>query len=674
MKFLMENEVKDILEDYGIKTAKCLFARDEDEAVEYAKQIGYPVVMKVASRKIIHKSDVGGVLLNLNSEEEVRQGFRKLISIKDVEGVNVQPALKKGIEVIVGVSENEQFGSVVMFGLGGVFVEVLKDVSMRLLPLSRKDAEEMVKEIKGYRLLEGYRNYKGDVKALVDLLLKLNDVVEEQNIIEMDLNPIFVYEDGYAVADARAVVGKRREFDRVTKKDLHRLFYPESVAIIGASRTVGKPGYNIVWNLKQHGFRGRIYPVNPNADKILDYKCYPSILDIPDEIDMAIIAVPAKLVPQVMEQCAEKHVKGAVIVSSGFSEEGEIGAEYERRVLEIAKSSGIRIFGPNTTGVLNTDNGFITTFAKMPIIKVGDIGIVAQTGLFLGIIMAHVATSHPSIGFSKIVGMGNKIDVEDYEVLDFLLDDEKTKVIGMYIEGLKNGRSFYEISREAEKPIVVFKSGRSDYGKKAAMSHTASICGDDEVFSAMCKQANITRVYSFEEMFNVTKAFSLQPLPSGDNVALIHYTGSGCVQGADAIYFNNLKLAELSEETVKKIEEVTPEWHRVNNPLDIWPMVEYYGPYRAYDTAINALLSDENVDSLVVAMWAGIDIGGSIYNPDFKKIKEYGKPVYFVAEGLREGVFETKNRYEFNGFPVYPDIITAVNVLGKVSRYARRWD
>ncbi|AAB89317.1 acetate--CoA ligase [Archaeoglobus fulgidus] len=667
---LLEHESKALLEKYGIKTAKCIFCETEEQAVKAAKEIGFPVVMKVAGREIVHKSDVGGVILNVKSEDEVREVFQRLMSIPKAEGVNIQPQLEKGIEVIVGVAENEQFGSVAMFGLGGVFVEVLKDVSFRLLPLTRRDAEEMVREVKGYKLLEGYRRVKGDVGAVVDLLLKLNEVVERESIVEMDLNPVFVYERGAVVADARIVVGERKRFD-YTIPDLRDLFYPKSVAVIGASRTVGKPGFNIVWNLKQNGFMGKIYPVNPNADKILELKCYPSILDIPDEVDMAIIAVPAKIVPEVMAECAQKGIKGAVIVSSGFSEEGEKGAEYERRVLEIAKKHGIRIFGPNTTGVLNTENGFITSFAIQPVIKKGNIGIIAQTGLFLGIMMDIVTSNHPSIGFSKIVGMGNKIDVEDYEVLDFLLKDEQTKVIGIYMEGIKNGRAFYDVASSAEKPIVVFKSGRTEYGQKAAMSHTASICGDDDVFDAVCRQANLVRVYSFDELFDVTKAFSLQPLPKGDRVAIIHYTGSGCVQGSDAAYFAGLKLAEFSKDTVDKISEVTPEWHNVNNPIDIWPMVEYYGAFKAYQTAIEAVMEDEGVDSVIACVWANRLINAD-FEPDYKSLKKYGKPIYFCVEGARDVVFDHKNALELNGIPVYTNVINAVNVLGKVTKYAKR--
>ncbi len=320
---------------------------------------------------------------------------------------------------------------------------------------------------------------------------------------------------------------------------------------------------------------------------------------------------------------------------------------------------------------MNTENGGIASFAILPVIRRGTISIVAQTGLFLGIMMDSVASNHPSIGFSKIVGMGNKIDVEDYEVVNFLLGDEHTSVIGMYMEGIRNGRALYEIASRSKKPIVVFKSGRTEYGKKAAMSHTASICGDDDIFDAVCKQANITRVYSFEEMFNVSKAFALQPLPRGDRVAIIHYTGSGCVQGSDAAYFAGLKLAEFSEDTVERILEVTPEWHAVNNPVDIWPMVEYNGVYRAYTTTLEAVLEDDNVDSVVVCVWAS-KLFGMSYQPDYKKLKEYGKPIYFTAEGPRDAVFELKNDYEINGFPTYPDVITAINALGKVTAYARK--
>jgi len=664
---LPEHKAKDLLEKYGIRTARCILVEDEDEAVFAAKSIGYPVVMKVAG--IVHKSDVGGVILDIRSDEEVKEAFRQLISIPGAEGVTVQPMLPKGIEVIVGVGENEQFGSYVMFGLGGVFVEVLRDVSIRLLPVTRDEAKEMIKSVKGFKILSGYRGVKGDVEALADLIVKLNEIVEKENIIEMDLNPIFVYEKGYAVADARIIIGKRKKFDYQID-DLERLIYPKRVAVIGASRREGRPGYNIVWNLKRY-FKGEIYPINPKTDKILDLKCYPSILDVPEDIDLAIIAVPASSVPDVMRDCAKKGVKGVVIVSSGFSEEGEEGKKYEEEILKIAKKHGIRIFGPNTTGIMNADNGLITSFAVIPQIREGNISIIAQTGLFLGILIESILTNHPSVGFSKIIGIGNKIDIDDYEVLHYLLRDGKTKVVGIYMEGIKNGRAFYDVAKRSDKAVVVFKSGKTEYGKKAALSHTASICGDDDIFNAVCEQANIIRVYDFEELLDVAKAISLQPLPKGDRIAIIHYSGSGCVQGADAAYLNGLKILDFNKQTVDKIRNVTPQWHRINNPVDVWPMIEYYG-IEAYDVVIEAVLEDENVDSLVVSVMTSKHWNGLIYHPDFKKFRKFKKPLFFVIEGPRDLVFELKNEYELNGFPVYRDVITAVNVLGKVTKWSLR--
>ncbi len=666
-RFLPEHEAKELLEKYGIKTARCILVEDEEEAVSAAKSIGYPVVMKVAG--IIHKSDVGGVILDIKNDEEVRKAFKHLILIPGAKGVTVQPMLPKGIEVIVGVGENEQFGSYVMFGLGGVFVEVLRDVSIRLLPVTREDAKEMIKSIKGFKILSGYRGFKGDIDALTDLIVKLNEIVEKEDIIEMDLNPVFVYERGYAVADARIIKGKRKRFDYKID-DLERLVYPKSVAVIGASRIEGKPGYNIVLNLKRY-FKGEIYPINPKADRILDLKCYRSILDIPKDIDLAIIAVPAPFVPQVMKECAEKGVKGVVIISAGFSEEGEEGKKYEEEVLRIARKHGIRVFGPNTTGIMNLDNGLITSFGLFPEIRKGSISIIAQTGLFLGILVEHILTNHPSIGFSKIFGMGNKIDVDDYEVLHYLSKDDKTKVIGIYMEGIRNGRAFYDVAKKSDKAVVVFKSGRTEYGRKAALSHTASICGDDDVFNAVCEQANIIRVYSFEELLDVAKAISLQPPPKGDRIAIIHYTGSGCVQGADAAYLNGLKLPNFDKRTVERIREVTPEWHQINNPIDLWPMVEYHG-LKAYDVAIEAVLADENVDSLVVSVIASKRWESLIYRPDFERLKKFKKTIFFVIEGPRDLVFDLKNEYELNGFPVYHDVITAVNVLGKITKWSLR--
>nr|WP_290597316.1 acetate--CoA ligase [Archaeoglobus sp. JdFR-39] len=654
MKPLMEHEAKEILEKHGITTTKCIFCQSEEEAVRAARNIGFPVVMKVAGRKIIHKSDVGGVALNIENEREVIETFRKLIAIENAEGVNVQAMAEKGIEVILGVAENEQFGSILMFGLGGIFVEVLKDVSFRLLPLSVEDAEEMVKEVKGYKLLQGYRGVKGDVNALINLIMKVGKMVEEEGIVEMDLNPVFVYEKGYCVVDARMVVGERKSFD-MEIGDISFFFDAQSIAVIGASRNIFKPGGKVVDNLKNLGFKGRVYPVNPNADEILGYKCYPSVKAIPDNVDIAVIAIPSKNAKQVVEECAEKGVKGIVVLSGGFAEGWEQGRDLEREIVKIARKSGIRIIGPNTMGILDPESGLTSFFSILRKIGSGNIGVLAQSGAFANFVL--LSLWH--VGFSRIIAIGNKCDINEVEVLKYLVDDDKTKVIAVYLEGFTNGRKFYEIMKESKKPIIVFKSGRTEAGKRSALSHTASISTSEEIFDAACKQAGVAKVYDFEELVDTVKAISLQPLPKGDRVGVIQPSGAECVMSADAVVENGLKLASYSDLTLEKIYELAPEWHSINNPLDLYPIAEQSGD-EAFIDVLRVFAEDENIDAIV----AGIFIPSLMkLGIDFSWLREYNKPVLFTMKDDIEELRKAKMMIEKNGFPVYTTPERAVRSL-----------
>ena len=652
---LMEHESKELLEKYGIKTAQCVFVQDEDEAVKAAKSIGFPVVMKVASRGILHKSDVGGVILNVSNEDDVKKAFNKLMSIDGAEGVNVQPMLEKGIEVIVGVSFDEQFGSVLMFGLGGIFVEVLKDVSLRLIPLTKQDAEEMIKETKGYMLLKGYRGLKGDVNALIELILKVSEVVENESILEMDLNPVFVYEKGYVVADARIVVGSKKSFkDKIGNIDF--FFNPKSVAIIGASRNPRSPGHTIVENLLNK-YQGKIYPINPNAEKILGLKCYPSLKDVKDDIDVAIIAVPSKNVVEIVNECAEKNVKGIIVISGGFAEGWEYGSELEREIVKIAKSKGIRIIGPNTMGVLNPENGFTSFFSpvtRMNLkVKCGNIGVVSQSGAFANFLLF----SFHHIGFSKIISIGNKCDVNEVESLNYLLNDEKTDVIAAYLEGFTNGRAFYELTKKSSKPIVVLKSGRTKAGKKSALTHTASISTSDEVFKAACKQAKIVKVKDYDELVDVVKALSLLPLPKGDRVAVIQPSGAECVMSADAVEENGMKLAEYSQKTLEKLVEFSPEWHTINNPLDLYPIIEKSGD-KVFFEILEIVANDKNVDAVVTGAFISL-----LLKQDFKWLKKIEKPILFTFKDDLEMFRQAKMKVENLGFPVYSTPERAIKAL-----------
>ncbi|WP_202320634.1 acetate--CoA ligase family protein, partial [Archaeoglobus neptunius] len=488
----------------------------------------------------------------------------------------------------------------------------------------------------------------------VDLIVRVGEMVEKEGIVEMDLNPVFVYENGCVVADARIAVGELKSFD-MEIGDISFFFDAESVAVIGASRSTLKPGGRVVSNLKNLGFGGKIYPVNPNADEILGFKCYPSVKSIPDSVDIAVVAVPSRNAGDVVRECAEKGVRGIIVLSAGFAEGWEEGKELEREIVEIARESGMRIIGPNTMGILDPESGLTSFFSIIRRIKSGNIGVLAQSGAVANFIILPLW----HIGFSRIIAIGNKCDVNEVEGLRYLIQDDKTDVIAVYLEGFTNGRKLYEVMRSSNKPIVVLKSGRTEAGKRSAMSHTASISTSEEIFEAACKQAGVAKVYDFEQLVDTVKALSLQPLPEGDRVGVIQPSGAECVMSADAVVENGLRLAKYSENTVERIYEFAPEWHSINNPLDLYPIAEKSGD-RVFNEILKIFAEDENIDAIV----AGVFIPSLMtLGFDFSWLKKYDKPVLFTMKDDIEELRTARIEIEKSGVPVYPTPERAVRVL-----------
>jgi len=426
------------------------------------------------------------------------------------------------------------------------------------------------------------------------------------------------------------------------------------------------------------GFNGELYPVNPEATEILGLKAYPRIDLIPEDLDVAIIATPASTVPQIMESCAKKRVKGVIIISSGFSEEGN--KALEKKMLRIAKEAGIRIIGPNTTGILNTANGFTSSFVpEVGQAKRGHVAVVAQTGVFLGFLLAHIISSQ-QFGLSKVVGLGNKCDVDDMEVLNYLEQDPETKVICMYIEGVKDGRSFLTVARRVSKrkPILVLKSGVTEKGSKVAISHTGSLAGRSEIFDAACKQAGVIQVESFEQLIDFAKAFALQPLPKGNNLGVMSVTGAGCVIAADSAMKNGFRIPDLSRETIEALRKISPPWHeRIGNPVDLGPTVEVgmYSPLdaeRFFYIAFNAVLQDENLDSVIVfsfGLYRGFLLFERALSSLVSMTKEKPKPLFFSIMGDKESTDEITKLLESKGFPVYADITKAIEAMSAMYQY-----
>ncbi|MCX7858264.1 MAG: acetate--CoA ligase family protein [Deltaproteobacteria bacterium] len=661
---LNEPESKNFLSSYGLDCVNACVATSFEEVIEFGKKIGYPIVMKVVSPEIIHKSDIGGVKLNIKDEREAWIAYQELVTtFKDrrIEGISVQKMAEPGIEVVVGVTFDETFDHVLMFGLGGIFVEVLKDVSFRVLPIDDRDAENMVREIKGYKILSGYRGKKADTEALKNLLLQISTLVHRfPQIREMDLNPVFVYDKGYKIVDARIILdarlqlkikAKRKPYDQ---KNLRPFFYPKSIAVIGASNTEGKLGWNVFHNLLTHGYKGRLYPVNPNSKEIQGVKSFSSISDVPEKVDVAVLLVPADQTLQTIDECTRLGIKHFVIESAGFSELGKEGKRIQEELKSRVIKDGLRIIGPNCSGIINTFSGVCESIGVVGELKKGNIGLIAQAGVYAA---GYLWGLRKTIDFGIIATIGNKVDVDETDVLDFLANEKKIKVICMYIEDVKDGKRFINVAKEVsrKKPVIILKTGRTEAGKKAVLSHTASLAGNDTIYEAAFKQAGIIRARDNEHMFALAKAFSKQPFPKRDSVFVVTYAGSLGVAVADAVVLKGLNLYEPKGEIRRELKKILPKFVSGLNPVDF-----------TFDQ------TPHNVKSALEVVLKTDEVGGFIvilqtekvreYIDTFKKIDFGGRPVMCVVVS-KEFAIDDVIELENTGFPVYSTPEEAVDVL-----------
>ncbi|OPY54180.1 MAG: succinyl-CoA synthetase subunit alpha [Methanosaeta sp. PtaU1.Bin060] len=670
--YLMEHESKAILEGFGISTTGSRVARSEEEAVDIFQSIGAPVALKVLSPDVVHKSDAGGVKLDVKSAAEVRAAFREISSAfqgKKLAGISVQRMAKPGIEAIVGVTQDATFGPMLMFGLGGVFVEVLKDVSFRSIPITESDADEMIEEIKGSVLLRGFRGHSADIQALKRLMLLISDiVVKNPQISEMDLNPVFLYPDGYTVVDARIILGEPRPAQPSAKhapeaSDLHDLFYPKSVAVIGASATPGKLGWNVFTNLVTHEFKGRLYPINPKADQIYGIRAYPRISDVPEPVDVAIILVSAGMTPEVVEECCECGVRYIVVESAGFAELGLAGKEIELQMKEIADKYGVRLLGPNCSGIINTHCSMVQSIGLVDALSKGNIGLISQAGVCAaGMLwgLRHI------MDFGIIATIGNKLDINETDILETVSTDENIDVICMYLESVKAGRRFIDSASRItlQKPIVVLKSGRTEAGKKAVASHTASLAGNDQIFSEVFRQSGIIRARDYEHMFNLARAISKQPLPDREGVFIITYAGSLGVIAADAITDNGLQLADLEPELKDRLKELLPDYVGGMNPVDY----TFSQNAEVVKKTIEIGVESEEVGSFIVVLQAEIL---ESYVESLKGIDFKGKPIIACVAG-KEFAMPEVIKMEKAGIPVFSTPEEVADALAIMHRHERR--
>ncbi len=665
--YLMEHECKELLEGMGIATTGYLVAGSEDEAVEMANAVGYPVVLKIVSPDVVHKTDAGGVKLNLKHADDVRRGYQAIVGAfkyQHIVGVSVQKMAAPGVEAIIGVTRDPSFGPVLMFGLGGVFVEVLKDVTFRVLPVTEADIAEMIGEIKGYPLLKGHRGVSVDIPALKALLMKISALVMAfPEIGELDLNPVFLYPEGNIVVDARIFVRDGEDAApalAAKKQNMRDFFYPKSIAVLGASGVPGKLGYNVFRNLIFHEFKGRIYPINAKNDYVQGVKAYKNILDVPDPVDLAIVLVPAGAAQAAVEDCCKKGVKFLVVETAGFAETGEAGKKVQARIKEIIEANGCRVLGPNCSGVINTHHNMVQSIGLIEELGKGNVGMVAQAGVYAaGIItgLRHV------MDFGIVATIGNKMDISEADLLEYLGQDDHIDVIAMYMEDMKSGRRFIDVASEVtkKKPLIVLKNGRTEAGKKAVSSHTASLAGNDTINTAAFRQSGAIRARDNEHMFGLMKAFSKQPLPKGDGILVITYTGSLGVAATDVLYLNGMRLGDLEPHLKTRLMELLPDYVKTLNPVDYSFSMD---PEQLVKT-IEIGVESEDIGGFIVVIQG--EILDRFVEP-LRAVNTQGKPILSCV-ACKEFMMDDVVKMEKAGIPVYSTVEMATEVMADMYRF-----
>jgi acetyl coenzyme A synthetase (ADP forming)-like protein len=474
-------------------------------------------------------------------------------------------------------------------------------------------------------------------------------------------------------------------------EQMHVFFEPRSVAIIGASRDAAKAGHvifkNFIENRRRGLFKGEAYPINPGEQSILGFPCYPSVLDVPGEVDLITVVVPARFVPRVMEDAAKKRVKAAVVISSGFREIGE--TILEEQVKNIAAQAGIRLLGPNCLGVFDSYTGVDMLFLpETKILSTGDemvatprpmpgyITVVTQSGAFGPASLDFLTGRH--IGISKMISLGNKADISEPEVLSYLLEDEKTRVILLYVEGMNKGREFLEVARKVTrcKPIVALKSGRTSAGARAAASHTGALSGSDLIYDGAFRQAGVIRVRDIEEFFDAAKAFAYQPPAHGENIVILTDAGGPGVMCADELESKGVFMKPLSQEALGKMNDLKkagkiPSFAATHNPVDLTGSATS----EMFEASAKVLVEEPSVHGVIVIGIHHVPALTEDYVDRIASVANKGtKPVVACDIGETEMALYVRSRFEKLGVPCYEtpeDAAKAMSALVKYGKHLR---
>ena len=678
-------EGKLVCDAYGIAVPQEGVARSASEAARLATGMGFPVVLKIVSPEILHKTEAGGVLVGLASADDVQRGYETIVANAKkydakatIHGVQVQQMLQGGQEVIIGAVSDPSFGKLVAFGLGGILVEVLKDATFRLAPASQQDALSMLDGIAAADVLKGVRGAAGvNREALALVIQRVSELVTDfPEIGELDLNPVFATDQGAIAADVRIVIdpnpqpARYRPTQGEIVRAMNRIMKPDAVAVIGASAEAGKIGNSVMKNLINGGYQGKIYPIHPKADEIMGYKAYKSVKDVPGDIDVAVFAIPAKLVAQALTEVGEKKIPGAVLIPSGFAETGNV--EGQKEIQAIGRKYGVRLMGPNIYGFYYTWKNLCATFCTPYDFK-GHTALSSQSG---GIGMAIIGFSRSAkMGVSAIVGLGNKSDLDEDDLLTFFEQDDNTHIVAMHCEDLKDGRSFAEVAKRVsrKKPVVMLKAGRTSLGARAASSHTGALAGNDKIYDDVLRQSGVIRAPGLRDMLEYARAIPVLATPKGENVVIITGAGGSGVLLSDACVDNKLTLMAMPQDLDAAFRKFIPPFGAAGNPVDITGGE----PPTTYKNTIRLGLTDPRIHAIILGYWHTIITPPMVFANlvvevvDEMKAQGIHKPV--VASLAGDVQVEEAAEYLFqHGVPAYPySTEMPVAVLGAKYQWAR---
>jgi len=678
-------EGKLVCDAYGIATPTEGVAKSAAEAAKMAAAMGFPVVLKIVSPEILHKTEAGGVLVGVRSADEAEKGFATIMANAakynaraTLSGVQVQQMVGGGQEVIIGAVTDPAFGKLVAFGLGGILVEVLKDITFRLAPASREDALSMLDGIQAAEILKGVRGMDPvDRAALAAMIANVSQLVSDfPEIVEMDLNPVFATKSGAIAADVRIVVDfapqpvRYRPSQETIVRQMNRIMKPDAVAVIGASSEEGKIGNSVMKNLINGGYKGAIYPINPTAGEIMGKKAYKSVKDVPGVIDVVVFAIPAKFCAAALKEVGEKKIPGAVLIPSGFAETGNMAGQQE--LVEIARKHDVRLMGPNIYGFYYTWKNLCATFCTAYDVK-GHAALSSQSG---GIGMAIIGFSRSAkMGVSAIVGLGNKSDIDEDDLLTFFEQDDNTTIIAQHCEDLKDGRSFAEVAKRVskKKPVVMLKAGRTSLGARAASSHTGALAGNDKIYEDVLKQSGVIRARSLRDLLEFARGIPVLPTPKGENVVIITGAGGSGVLLSDACVDNKLSLMAMPPDLDAAFRKFIPPFGAAGNPVDITGGE----PPKTYQNTIRLGLEEPRIHALILGYWHTIVTPPMVFAKlvvevvEEMKAKGIDKPV--VASLAGDVQVEEAAEYLYqHGIPAYAySTEIPVAVLGAKYQWAR---